>query len=172
MCDVFRQLKQDIWYGCNTEFELQMFDEIPVLKKYLIYGWYSATVFHWASICICECSARGTVPDDWQQYHWRRSVQSPRTTSYMMSGELEVINYAYHWFIGRNIQPCLHCISLFNSALWCALLVSNIIMMKSSNGNIFRVTGHLCGEFTGLRWIPHTKASDAELWCFLWSVSK
>ena len=22
------------------------------------------------------------------------------------------------------------------------------------------------------RWIPHTKASDAELWCFLWSASK
>ena len=39
-------------------------------------------------------------------------------------------------------------------------------MMRSSNGNIFRVTGHLCGEFTGPRWIPHTKASDAELWCF------
>ena len=30
--------------------------------------------------------------------------------------------------------------------------------MTSSNGNIFRVTGHLCGEFTGPRWIPHTKA--------------
>ena len=43
--------------------------------------------------------------------------------------------------------------------------------MPSSNGNIFRVTGHLCGEFTGLRWIPRTKASDAELWCFLWSAS-
>ena len=28
------------------------------------------------------------------------------------------------------------------------------IMMTSSNGNIFHVTGHLCGEFTGLRWIP------------------
>ena len=26
----------------------------------------------------------------------------------------------------------------------------------SSNGNIFRVTDHLCGEFTGPRWIPHT----------------
>ena len=24
-------------------------------------------------------------------------------------------------------------------------------MMTSSNGNIFRVTGHLCGEFTGPR---------------------
>ena len=43
-------------------------------------------------------------------------------------------------------------------------------MMTSSNGNIFRVTGHLCGEFTGHRWITCTKASDAELWCFLWST--
>ena len=42
--------------------------------------------------------------------------------------------------------------------------------MTSSNGNIFRVTGPLCVEFTGHRWIPITKASDAELWCFLWSV--
>ena len=40
-------------------------------------------------------------------------------------------------------------------------------MMTSSNGNIFRVTGPLCGEFTGHRWIPLTKASGAELWCFL-----
>ena len=46
--------------------------------------------------------------------------------------------------------------------------VSLPCMMTSSNGNIFRVTGHLCGEFTGPRWIPRTKASDAELWCFLW----
>ena len=39
-------------------------------------------------------------------------------------------------------------------------------MMKSSNGDIFRVTGHLCEEFTGPLWVPHTKASDAELWSF------
>ena len=37
---------------------------------------------------------------------------------------------------------------------------------------VFRVTGPLCGEFTGPRWIPRTKASDAELWCFLWSASE
>ena len=42
-------------------------------------------------------------------------------------------------------------------------------MMTSSNGNIFRVTGPLCGEFTGHWWIPLTKASDTELWCFLLS---
>ena len=41
-------------------------------------------------------------------------------------------------------------------------MISNktLYMMTSPNGNIFRVTGHLCGEFTCLRWIPRTKASD------------
>ena len=39
-------------------------------------------------------------------------------------------------------------------------------MITSSNGNIFRVTGPFWVEFTGHR----TKASDAELWCFLWSA--
>ena len=43
-------------------------------------------------------------------------------------------------------------------------------MMTSPIGNIFRVTDPLCGEFTGPRWIPRTKASDAGLWCFLWYV--
>ena len=47
--------------------------------------------------------------------------------------------------------------------------VHKVLMMTSSNGSIFRVTGPLCGEFTGHRWIPPTKASHAELWCFLWS---
>ena len=42
------------------------------------------------------------------------------------------------------------------------------LMMTSSNGSIFRITGPL--EFTGHRWISLTKASDAELWWFLWSV--
>ena len=45
-----------------------------------------------------------------------------------------------------------------------------INMMTSSNGNIFRLTGPLFGEFTGPRWIPLTKASDAELWRILWSA--
>ena len=46
---------------------------------------------------------------------------------------------------------------------------SGFIKMTSSNGNLVRVTGPLRGEFTGNRWIPLTKASDVELWCFLWS---
>ena len=60
---------------------------------------------------------------------------------------------------------CIH-------SLFVAYVTICFSMMTSSNGNIFRVTGHLCGEFTGPRWIPHTKASDAELWCLLWSASE
>ena len=42
--------------------------------------------------------------------------------------------------------------------------------MTWSNRNIFRVTGTMCGELTGHRWIPLPKASGAERWCFLWSA--
>ena len=45
-----------------------------------------------------------------------------------------------------------------------------VSMMTSSNRSSFRVTGPLCGEFTGHRSIPLTKTSDVELWCFLSSV--
>ena len=49
---------------------------------------------------------------------------------------------------------------------WCR----QVSMMTSSNENIFHVTGHLWGESTCDRWLPLTKASDVELWCFLWSA--
>ena len=38
------------------------------------------------------------------------------------------------------------------------------------SSHFFRVTDPLCWEFTGHRWITITKASDAELWCFLWAA--
>ena len=47
-----------------------------------------------------------------------------------------------------------------------------ISMITLSNGNIFHATGHLCEEFAGHRRSPRTKASDVELWCFLWSASQ
>ena len=42
----------------------------------------------------------------------------------------------------------------------------------ATSSNIFRVTGPSCGEITGEnhRWNHLTKASDAELWYFLWSA--
>ena len=50
------------------------------------------------------------------------------------------------------------------------ILVAASGMMMSSNGNIFHITGPLWGESTSHCWILLTKASDAELWCFVWSA--
>ena len=52
----------------------------------------------------------------------------------------------------------------------CSQMPAIFVMITSSNGNRLRITGHLCGEFTGHRGIPRTKASDAELCCFLSSA--
>ena len=49
-----------------------------------------------------------------------------------------------------------------DSAAYLGTCARWVIMMTSSNGSIFRVTGLLCGEFIGHRWIPLTKASGAE----------
>ena len=54
--------------------------------------------------------------------------------------------------------------------IWDVYHILEKTIMTTSNGNIFRVTGHLCGEFIGPRRIPRAKANDAELWCFLWSA--
>ena len=88
-------------------------------------------------------------------------------------------------FHNVNIEPWIRdkisCPMAHNTVYWCRPCSSQadpeqngrhfqmyFLMMTSSDGNIFRVTGHLCGEFTGHRWILRTEASDAELWCFLW----
>ena len=68
--------------------------------------------------------------------------------------------------------PYCHGIFVLNDIYICNVCtISTYNMMTSPNGNIFRVTDPLCGEFTVHRWIPLTKASDAELWYFLWSAS-
>ena len=60
-------------------------------------------------------------------------------------------------------------LSKYHVHIWQVSPQFSYTMMTSSNGNIFRVTGHFCREFTGYRWIPCTKASNMELWCFRWS---
>ena len=69
------------------------------------------------------------------------------------------------WCIEYQWKSKLHDVSL----IICTYGIS-FYMMTSSNGNIFRASGHLCGEFTGDRWISRTKASDAELWCFVFFI--
>ena len=85
-----------------------------------------------------------------------------------------------YWLIMIKCPGTEQAASLYNVLMvkrQCRLTISTIhddvipqFMMTSSNGDIFRVTGLLRGESTGHRWIPLTKVSDAELWCFLWSA--
>ena len=67
------------------------------------------------------------------------------------TGHISLMKYEFHhkaWFtaIQNNYTH--------TTRIW---MRQCVFMMTSSNGNIFRVTGHLCGEFTGHRWIPHTQ---------------
>ena len=78
--------------------------------------------------------------------------------------EFEISKHVHVW------RFVVLCCSLVGLDLIPIFMVSSLTMMTWSNGNILRVTGHLCGELTSHRWIPRTKASDAELWCFLWSA--
>ena len=55
-----------------------------------------------------------------------------------------------------KIVLCLINIGL-NTCLSMGCMSCRVSMMTSSNGNLFLVTGHLCGEFTGHRWIPRPK---------------
>ena len=56
----------------------------------------------------------------------------------------------------RNLAITVHCKWCYNGtwmSLWWWQMILRLwpwldIMMTSSNGNIFRATGHLCGEFT------------------------
>ena len=71
-----------------------------------------------------------------------------------------------------KLRNCSHRYHTNRAAARLRFCRCNLHIMTSSIGNIFRVTGPLCWEFTGPRWIPHTRTSDAELWCFLWSASE
>ena len=77
-------------------------------------------------------------------------------------------NPSIHFMIG--VHQYVHVIC--NKQMYIMTVSQLNVMMNSSNRNIFHVTGPLCGELTSCQWIPCTKASDAELWCFLWSVPK
>ena len=70
------------------------------------------------------------------------------------------------WFY--HLSGWIHVVNSEHRELsWCQLCCN---IMTLSIGNIFHFTGPLCREFTSHQWIPLTKASNVELWCFLWSV--
>ena len=94
----------------------------------------------------------------------RNSASSPPPESFHL-----IIENVHKIFDNERHAGKKSCLTL-QSAPWLLMAQHCEVpgMMTSSNWNIFRITGPLCGEVTGES--PLTKASDAELWCFLWSA--
>ena len=86
------------------------------------------------------------------------------------------LNETYRISVVYHISNENVCGKFFNFLLTDSVAIFNVsepisyFMMTSSNVNIFGVTGHLCAESTGHRWIPFTKASDTDLRCFFLST--
>ena len=112
------------------------------------------------SALLAICAGNSPVPGEFP-------AQRPVTRSFDVCFDIFILNQ------GPDVRVRKKPSKVWNLLEWlsqnCFLFP---VMMTSSNGNIFRVTGHLCGKFTGPRWISRTKASDAELWCLLWFASE
>ena len=80
---------------------------------------------------------------------------------YILESNVKVYKRAhFNWFTPWYFSN--HCVSLRD---WGCFSHDDVIKWKH-----FPCYWPLCGGFTGHRWIPRTKASDTELWCFLWSA--
>ena len=67
------------------------------------------------------------------------------------------ISWIYTWYSIDNQHPYSVAVIIIWWVMRLEQTVPAVTMMMSSNGNIFRVTGDLCEEFTGPRWIPPHK---------------
>ena len=73
----------------------------------------------------------------------------------------------------RDMRLCMFAhsnIDTVNAINYLPFITCWVCILTSPKENIFGVTGPLWGESSGYQWIPLTKASDVELWCFLWSA--
>ena len=84
------------------------------------------------------------------QLNWNQNIKP-----FFWKTQLEIL-------FAKCPAQCIDPSTLWKMVISCKqhLQMHFIDMMTSWNGNIFRVTGPLCGEFTGDRWIPLTEAGD------------
>ena len=81
-----------------------------------------------------------------------------------------------HWTVDEVTALCFDLTRFvtdqFSVGLWGYVISTGEMIRLTQSHDILRVTGPLCGEFTGHWWTPLTKASHAEFWCFLWPASE
>ena len=116
---------------------------------------------------LLEAKRTGSIPSR----HWTVIAQ----TSNMLQGacltstpDRRMIDSIMAWYWTHLGPRWLKVADVGSSSCrhWAYVWHDDVIKWK----HIFRVTGHLCGEFTGDRWILRSKVSDVELRYFLWSA--
>ena len=90
---------------------------------------------------------------------WLRSKPSKVRVTGLCEGNSPVtMNSPYKGLVTRKMFPFDDAIMEFYKLIFSFVAITALANSLAA----FNGTGH--------RWIPHTKASDAELWCFLWSA--
>ena len=88
---------------------------------------------------------------------WRRPGDKPLSKPVMVSLSTQICITR-----SQRVNALYFILCLNREYITITYILTRIILiilknMTSLNGNIFRVTGYLCGEFTGHRWIPSTQ---------------
>ena len=165
----------------NLSFELTQWGRITYIyvsevHHYRFRWWLVSSVM--SSHYLNQCLLINTV---WNKFQWNWKISWIKTNLKFPFAKWRQfwldLNVLRTYLLLMVLHFFWWTLSINDNLQWCFRLcirwsLGGEVMMTSSNGNIFRVNSHLCGEFTGPRWIPRTKTSDAELWCFLWSASE
>ena len=116
----------------------------------------------WRTLLLLSCY-------DWDSTHQHYDVTRFKCVLWRRTMHEWVMNNHYQMWIAQG-----RCINMIRtpSKQWGVfdnvyILISNDDIIKWEH---FPRYWPLWGEFTGPQWIPLTKASDAELWYFLWYV--
>ena len=156
-----RASNAELW--CSPQQIVEETMELPVIWDVITLKWRKCN----------GCPESATLIYDACKYSTKEEYTTGIAHNFLFSKYLlwnhEIIT---SWYAQRNAKRGMRSARLLGLQSWCHVFLFMSLMMTSSNGNIFRVTGALCGEFTGHRWIPFTKASDTELWCFYLRLNK
>ena len=154
-----------------------------ILGLFFFWTWMYYEYILWCNMCSPAFSFCSKIPKTYDRVpsvcfrvdHDHHSDETGLMRRYSFDAYIQHFSCCVVLFVFRLIPrgnhknvPCFG--TIFANASMTTLSMIIKVIMTSSNGNIFRITGHMCRELTGHRWIPLTKASGTELWCFLWST--
>ena len=165
-------------FGANA-FDTETFNSLrPTLVTHI---YDNAMACHWFKEQHVSCQASGLcLNHSWLFVNWNCShvahwTSNRNTSTFVYENAFENVICTMTAFLLR-----FHCVQYIQISIYILYFGSTsrvpvwwVVDSQRHDDvikwNIFRVTGLLCGEFTGHRWTG-TKGSDAELLCVLWSA--